>query len=700
MSDKLTKLENIHKAMLSGAISIENASNDMQTDMKDVITYYINIGLDGKEKDLNDDDKMCIFLIIQIAQYIYNYSGFPTGLSDQDYDIIYEMYINFGNEDIVSVDLPFDTKETANHSYPSLRGTLTKIYYLNDNEIRKNPSRKYLSEWISSREHDYYDKTGKKINLNNEDVYVFPKWDGVSTIFEFNPDGSLKLALTRGNVYTNVAQNITKSFPTMTGEKTPNGYGLKTEIMMKEKDLEYFNTKYGTKYKNTRSVVSSILNSDELDERNELLVIQKLRRSDIVNGVETLQYLDDFVFSQPFIRCKLKDIDKIAEFAESVRYVDGLRCDGAVIYIINKEIQEVLGREDNKNKYEVAYKFTEEAKMTKLKDIIFQVGLFGLIAPVAVVKPVKMKGNEINRVSLGSMTRFESLKLRKGDKVKILYDIIPYMVFDSNCSHNEDGKLIKAPKHCPECNEKLIKNDDGVYYKCVNPDCPCRKKGAILNYINKIGIKNISYGIVDTLYKNKLLMNIEDLYKLPSKYKEIVDLDGFGDTSASLIIDSIMSHNVIPDYQLLGAIGIDDISTKTFQKILAVYPLDRLMSIARMNDVDELNKVGGIKDKKAKKVINGLLEKEKLISNLMSRIKVTHPIMKSNFKVVFTKVRDETIEREIEKRGGEVSEQLTKDVDYLVVPSLSVNSGKVEKAKKYGIRIVQIDDIIGELDRR
>lgn len=701
MSDDLTRLESLHKSLLSGSMDVKSVSEVMQTEMHDLLTSYISIALDGKEKELSETDSQCIFLIIQIAQFIYNYSGFSTGLSDQDYDILYEMYINLGNDEIITVDLPFDTKDVVYHKYKSLRGTLTKIYYLRDNEVRKNPTRKYLSEWIKSTENTYYMKTGQKINLSEQPIYVFPKWDGVSTIFEFNPDGSLNRALTRGNTRTNEAQNITHAFPNMRGDVTEHGYGLKTEIMMKEEDLSYFNNKYGTDYRNTRSVVASILNSDELDERNELIFVQKLRRSELVNGEETLQYLDDFVFTQPFIRCKLEEVDKIAEFAESVRFVNGLRCDGAVIYFINKEIQQVLGRKDEKNLYEVAYKFTEEAQLTKLKDVIFQVGLFGVLAPVAIVKPVKLKGNTINRISLGSMSRFDSLNLRKGDKVKVLYDIIPYLSFDDDCKHNKDGSRIKAPKHCPECHEELDKNEDGIYYKCINPECPCRKKGAILNYINKIGIKNISYGIIDVLYDNKILTCIEDLYKLGNRYNEMVNLDGFGKVSVNNILESIAAHNIIPDYQLLGAIGIDDISTKTFQKILAKYTLDDLMDIAKFDDEDDLIGIDGIKRKKARKIIDGLDAKEETITNLMKYVTVTHPsVTDANFKVVFTKVRDEDIEREIERRGGEVLESLTKDVTYLVVPDLSVDSNKVMKAKKYGIKIVPIDDILAVIDGR
>ena len=348
---KIKTLIDLEDKLFSNKITKEEASKMMVEKFQPELKKLVNDCIMNDVLNFRESEIPKLASAIKICQYLFNYSGLETGISDPEFDILYEMYNSLTNEDIITVNLPSGTRNTKEHTYKSLRGTLTKIYYLDDSEKRKNQTRKYLSEWVASREREIYEKTGKKISLWNTYVYVFPKWDGVSCIFEFNPDGSLAYALTRGDVNTNIAQNITKSFPNIRGEVTPNGYGMKTEIMMKEKDLEYFNNKYSTSYKNTRSVVSSILNSDTLDERNDLLVIQKLRDSRIVDGEETLQVLDPFVFSQPFIRCKLNDINKIKEFAESVRYVDGLRCDGAVIYIIDEELQKILGRENNKNKY-------------------------------------------------------------------------------------------------------------------------------------------------------------------------------------------------------------------------------------------------------------------------------------------------------------------------------------------------------------
>lgn len=698
-------LTELHKGLISGSFPEKFVSEEFSKKCAPFLLVYVKLAMDGKGKKFTDTEQQNILLAIQICQYIYNYTGLTTGLSDTQYDVLYELYVGFGNKDIVSVALPDRTKETAFHKYPSLRGTLAKIYYLYDDEERMNPTRKYLSEWIHSREKEYYEKTGKMINLKDEPIYVFPKWDGVSCIFEFNPDGTLNTALTRGDVETNEAQNITHAFPNMRGKVTQNGYGLKTEILITDENFDKFNKKSKIKYEDTRSMVASILNSDKRDERNTLLTIQKLRTSTIVNGEETLQELADEAFESPFIRCKLGDTDAIKRFAEEHRFVNGLRCDGAVIYIINKDIRNILGRKDNKNRYEVAYKFTEDVEFTELEDIVFQVGMLGAIAPVAKVKPVyfPIKGRTVSSVSLGSMTRFEDLRLRKGDTVKILYDIIPYLVFDSECHHKPGEKKIKGPTHCPICGEPLEKNKEGIYTTCVNPNCSWKKKGAILNYLDKIGIENISYATVDTFYDKGYLKNIKDIYSLKDKRNELCSLDRFGEASIDAILDSIDAHKIISDYQLFGAVGISGCATETFRKVFSYYNIDDILKFSLTENTAPLCEIPGIKQKIAKKLLRGVAEKDSELRFLLKNLTITHPRdsdTKNEIRVCFTKVRDWELELELEKLGCTILGTVRRDTDYLVVPNLAVTSSKVSKAEKYGVKIITIDNILDEIKKR
>ena len=122
---------------------------------------------------------------------------------------------------------------------------------------------------------------------------------------------------------------------------------------MRDNDgLDEYDEKYKTDCKATRSIVSSIINSSDCDEREELL--RPIPLGYIEEGSDR-EVLHPAVFSYPYIKCKHRDRDLIKKFAEDNRYVEGrFRTDGAVIYIINPKLQDILGRSNEKNNVEDA----------------------------------------------------------------------------------------------------------------------------------------------------------------------------------------------------------------------------------------------------------------------------------------------------------------------------------------------------------
>ena len=453
------------------------------------------------------------------------------------------------------------------------------------------------------------------------------------------------------------------------------------------------------------------MNSDEVDSRVNCLQIIQLRASVLdEDGNESLQTLAPGAFERPYIKCRMKDVDMIKEFAYNHKYVNGLRCDGAVIYLINETYQKILGRKDNKQKFEVAFKFTEEVGYSKVVGCNFTVGLFGRITPVLEVKPIKLKGNTITNISLGSIERFNSMNLSVGDTVKVLYDIIPYALFDendSNCKRSKKYKRIEEPKTCPECGAPLERKNqktfsgiesESILY-CNNEECPCRKKGKLLNYFRKMYIDLLSYATVDRLFEEGYLRSIFDVYKLKKHRKSLIKLEGFGETSVDAILEEIdaSKYRTTPDYIMLGAIGIESIGPKVFKQILSEITFDELMDLCINDDKDKaintLVAIPGIKDKKALKVYEGIRENQKLIEYLESQLIISSEEPgKTKFSVCFTKARDADLENFIKAHGGVVEDTLTKKVDMLIVPVKGIKSSKVAKAEKYGIDVVPIDD--------
>ena len=78
---------------------------------------------------IDETEKETLKNFIQIAYYIYTYSSEDTGLEDYEYDKLYDLLVQNGEEDFVS--LPeIQNGEEEHHTYTSLRGTLSKIHYL------------------------------------------------------------------------------------------------------------------------------------------------------------------------------------------------------------------------------------------------------------------------------------------------------------------------------------------------------------------------------------------------------------------------------------------------------------------------------------------------------------------------------------------------------------------------------------------
>lgn len=651
------------------------------------INKIINIFLYSL-KDYTEQDKKIIEMIIMILQNIYNNSGVLSPVSDEEYDKLYELNKELNGEELIGT-VNSKNKIIDSHKYPDLRGTISKIHFLTRAD-KGNDARKSFEEWIDSTER----VLNRKLSKHEMRLILTPKWDGVSVIFECVDNKSIK-ALTRGDVSKNEAVVL----PFLTNNKTNldfsyvndenfKEFGVKTEIIMTDKAYEEFKKKYGD-FKSPRSAVSSIINSNEVNiDYLKYLTIIPLQVQDY-NTKKII--IPNFIFEQYGVLLEDYDYDLLKKSIYKIRermIEETVPTDGVVIRLADPNIQRIVGRENNINKYEAAFKFPPEEKKTKLINVEMCVGSLGAISPRAEVEPVKIRGNTITYISLGSIDRFESMNLRKGDEVIVKYEIIPYLIKNDSCKDG-DGEAFITPTNCPYCDAELKKDP---VLKCVNMNCDSRKIGKILNYVDKLRIANISEAIITIFYKIGILTKIDDLYRLENHKSKILEIDGFGSKKLKNILDGINSRNTIYEYELLGALGISGVGEKIFKKILTVYTLDELENIAIKDKIDKLTSIEGIKNKTAQKVIDGIIENIETIKFLCSELNVKRDNRKYTIKVCFTKVRDKDFEKFLDNKQVLVLDSYNKAVDIVIVPDKDTSSSKVEKAKKDSKKIITIND--------
>ena len=638
--------------------------------------------------------------LVGILQILYN-SQIGSPISDDQYDTLQEMLVAVGIPRLTG-SVEINDMKKQDHQYTSLRGTLNKVYYLFPDEKRTNKSRKYLDEWIKSMEAKYEKNTGKKIDLNDQKVIITPKFDGASCVLEI---GKKMTWLTRGDTGTNRASDVSHIMNMFNDlYRDSAGAGVKFEVMMTEENKDKINRLIrGKPYKNSRQIVTATLNSNDSDFKTDYLYPVPLR---IIKEGETIEKIHPMLIEKfPTVICKLSERDKIKEFANQNKWVlmNGMRfrTDGVVLTLVSEKIQEALGRENDINNFEVAYKFTEEYAYTKVRDVAFDIGEFGFITPVLLVNDVILKGNTINRISLSNKERFDELVLSYGDEIKILYDIIPYATMDEKCRRVGKGRRIPFTTHCPSCRSELDLNVTMV--QCHNKDCPARQLGRILNYCGNLRIQNIGYSTLETLYKAGLLKNgIRSLYKLKKKLMDMVDLEGFGKLKSRKIIAEIESKRRLKDYEFFGSIGIETLSVKSFQLIFSQIKYEDFMNMIKTKNYEllmtKLLFVEGIGPKKAEVLVKYLeetrnrIEIEKLIEEL-SIYSSFGETSSSKGRIVFSGFRSEELRNLLESRGYSVSDTWSNKTNYLVVKDLNEESTKISKAKAAGVPILDIDQL-------
>lgn len=659
------------------------------------INYYAHIENISKEP-LKDGQLQELNAIVGILQILYN-SSIGSPVSDSTYDILQEMLIDLGIPRL-SGSIEINGTSKLEHTYRNLRGTLDKVYYLFPDEKRTNRSRKSLDEWIKSAENLYEKNTGKRINLNDVKVILQGKYDGASCVLEI---GNNKMTwLTRGHTGTNKASDVShimNIFNNLYSEYSDSG--IKFEVMVTEENKDRINELYRNReYKNSRQIVTATLNSNEADFKADYLYPVPLRV--MKKGDEVERIHPDHIRKFPTKICKFSDRDIIKDFANNNKWVivNGMRfrTDGVVITILDDEIQKALGRDKDINQFEVAYKFTEEKAVTKIKNVKFETSMFGFITPVAVFNDVVLKGNTINHASLSNKERFDELDLHYGDEINVLYDIIPYVTKDIN-NRNPRGRRIEFVKNCPACGSEL--DLDVVQVQCNNRNCRSRIVGRILNYCNNLRIQNIGYSTLEDLHLAGLLKKgIRSLYKLKKKTFEMEEIEGFGRLKTRKIVSEIESRRRLKDWELLGSIGIESLSMKTFQSIFSKIKYSDFIDMIFNKSFDVLYSklvvIGGMGEIRSKLLIryfkDGEYRNELLkLAEELSIQETYGEDSTSKGRIVFSGCRPSEKElKQLQDWSWEPSESLTKSSKYLVIPDANYESSKVVKAREYGIKII------------
>lgn len=395
------------------------------------------------------------------------------------------------------------------------------------------------------------------------------------------------------------------------------------------------------------------------------------------------------------------DIDAVLKFiadAEPLRETLGYEIDGVVIKLDSTAQQRRLGFTGKAPRWAIAYKFAARAGITKLEDVLFQVGRTGKVTPVAVLAPVSIGGTTVTRATLHNADEIARLSAKIGDFVQVERggDVIPKIVaVVEDTAHPRGHGEITFPEHCPECDSALVRAEGEVDWRCINANCPARLREELLHFAARgvMNIEGLGDAMVTQLLAAGLVHGIADLYSL--KETQLLQLDRVGEKSAQALLAQIERSKSASLARVLLGLGIRFVGERTAQLLASHFgSMDELMQ-ATTDQLEAVNEVGP----RVSQAIAEFFAEEKNIQlikslrehglNFVAEKKTTGTTLEGLTFVLTgtlpTLTREDAKAR-IESAGGRVSGSVSKKTSYVVAGEEA--GSKLDKANSLGVKVI------------
>jgi DNA ligase (NAD+) len=422
---------------------------------------------------------------------------------------------------------------------------------------------------------------------------------------------------------------------------------------------------------------------------------------------QTLDWLASLGFKTPerHWRCRSAD-ELIAAITEldKVRGQFAYETDGAVIKLNSYALRERAGFTSKAPRWAMAYKYAPEQAQTKLNGITIQVGRTGKLTPVAELEPVFLAGSTINRATLHNEDYLRQKDIRVGDTVTIekAGEVIPAVVDVVLPKRSGSEKVFQFPKTCPECgsivSKMAVAGEEGVDWRCVNPDCPAQVRGRLEHWCSR-GAMDIEGGgevLVGQLVRSGLARDVADLYCLA--LPDLVGLERMGEKSAQNFLQGIEASKQREMWRLLYGLGILHVGAGVAKALARGFPTLDDVFAASVNQLIACEDIGDV-------IANSILQwhGDDRNRNLLTRLRkaglnlkselyrpepAAGPLAGRTFVLTGTlpSLKREEAAAKIEAAGGRVSGSVSKKTDFVVAGQEA--GSKLEKAQKLGIKII------------
>lgn len=550
------------------------------------------------------------------------------------------------------------------------------------------------------------------------ELIITPKFDGISILSKENT------FLTRGDGF--VGQECSQHCNFISKQNyLRRGELIITKKTWKQNDIF-------RKYKHPRNVVAGWINGD-YDETIPYNLMSyftyDMPDSNLLKS-EQLEILNRDNRNQvPFLITSVNNLQESTLHSVFKTFKKLYPVDGLVIEFNDPKYR--VGTLPNGNpRFAIAYKHSSFSDIGQgvIKEIEMSVNRYGVVTPTVVLEEsINLSGAEISRVNGINMRYIYDWLLYPSQEIEIVRsgEVIPKIIsvggieipfaenFITTKEYNEAYKINQNKREsmdfdislsqdfsdshilCPYC-ESILKWDVNITNQvCDNNECPERKLQQIVDFFRIFEVENVAEGTLRILYE-KGFDTVKEILDITEE--ELLQIDGFAEKSSRDFVSAmkVLKEKGGPLAKHMHASGyFPNLGEKTLQLIIDSREDGDVFSKA------ELLKVNGIGEKTAEIFLNGLpyfLNRGRwgiFVTYVETPKREKKEGIFSGNTLCFTGCRPTPeLRQRLENAGAEIVENFTSKVTYLVTKDINSTSSKIEKARKSGVIIVSLKDLI------
>lgn len=286
----------------------------------------------------------------------------------------------------------------------------------------------------------------------------------------------------------------------------------------------------------------------------------------VLSDRESLRALAAWGFADPLPQSEsatsLAEIRDLFATALAQRSQWPFAADGIVVKVDDFALRRTLGSNSRAPNWAAAWKFPAATVQTTVTEIVWQTGRTGRKTPVATLAPRVLAGIQVEHVTLHNAAELEQLDLIAGDEVLVALsgDVIPQIVAVTK----------RIPRPAVLAGVAVVAaSPDGCYHAA--PHCADQFLSRAVYFASPAGLNlaGLGRGRLHSLIASGLVTDLPSLLTLEEE--KIIQLDGFGATTASKITTALQNAQHPQPWRLLAALGIEKVGPEALKRLQKRY---------------------------------------------------------------------------------------------------------------------------------